>query len=253
MSRFKTIVRSTQKLISDHSPVILTGVAVAGVASTAIFAAKGGARSNEELKKAAEESDHDLLPKEKVEIAWKFYIPAATMGGATIACIIGANTISTKRNAALMSVYSLTETAFKEYQDKVAETIGRNKEENVRADIVKDHIAAEPVENKQVIVTNTGEHLCYETLTGRYFQSSIEQIRRAQNDINAKIINEMYASQNDFHNLIGLPSTSYGEEVGWRAENLLDIKFSSVLTEDDKPCLAVEYRVQPIRDYFKLW
>ena len=79
-----------------------------------------------------------LKKKEIVKLTWECYIPTAAVGLSTIACIIGAHNIHLRRNAALASLYSLTESAFKEYQSKVVETIGKNKELKVRDDVVSD-------------------------------------------------------------------------------------------------------------------
>ena len=62
----------------------------------------------------------------------------------------------------------------------------------------------------------------------------------------------MYASHNDFYRLIGLPGTTYGEEVGWRTDNMMDLEYSSHLAEDGRPCLCIEYHVAPVRNYYKI-
>jgi hypothetical protein len=55
----------------------------------------------------------------KTQFTWQRYLPAAIMGGLTIACVIDANSNNLRYNAALASVYSLTELALKENQTKV--------------------------------------------------------------------------------------------------------------------------------------
>lgn len=246
------IAKGVKRLVVDNSPLILTYVAVAGVASTSILAVKATPKALQDLINAQQHADHDLTPKETVEVAWKHYIPAVTSGAITIAAIIGSHSISSRRNAALITVYSLTETALKEYQAKVKEQIGENKEQKVRDAVAKDHIMNAPMVNSEVLVTGTGEQLCHDSFTGRYFKSDIEAIRRAQNDINARIINEMYASQNDFYRLIGLPGTTYGEEVGWTTDNMMDLEFSSHLADDGRPCLNIEYHATPVRGFYKI-
>jgi hypothetical protein len=148
-------------------------------------------------------------------------------------------------------VYSLAETALKEYQEKVRQQIGVAKEKEFRDDISKDHLLDTPMATSQVFITGAGETLCYDSYTGRYFKSDMEAIRRAQNDINAQIFREMYASHNDFYKLVGLEKVTYGDEIGWNAENLLDIEFSSHLASDGKPCLCIEYRAEPARKYYR--
>lgn len=251
MAKMSTLVKNAGKLASDNSPAILTAISVAGVVSTTVLAVKATPEAMRDIWDAESEMTDLLTPKDKVKLCWKHYVPALTMGAMTIACIISANTISTKRNAALMSLYTFTEKSLHEYQEKVKETFGENKEQKVRDDIAQDRVNADPVSSKQVIITGNGDVLCYDTLSGRYFENNIESIRQAVNSLNQLILMDGYASQNEFHHLIGLPPTKLGEELGWTLDNLLEIDFSSVLSEDKRPCLSINYNIQPKTNYYK--
>lgn len=253
MIQFKTFAKGARKVILDNSPTILTAISVAGVVTTAVLSAKAAPTAVRYIQEAESEFTDPITVPQKIKLTWKCYIPAASMGAATIACIISANTVSTKRNAAIMSAYSLTETAFKEYREKVTETIGKTKEQSVRDDIMKDRVDNDPVSNREVIITGNGEVLCYDSITGRYFESTVETIRKAQNDLNAQIINDMYASQNEFYRLLGLQGTKLGDELGWNHDNMLELSFTSVISEDGRPCLALDYRVAPVQNYYKIW
>lgn len=238
-------------LLSDNSPNILTAMAVAGLASTTIMAVRATPQAVIDIQHAESEFPEKLTGKEKVQLCWKYYIPASLVGASTVACIVGANSVSNRRNAAIMSVYSLTDTAFKEYKNKVVEQLGENKEQKVRDAVAEDHVKANPVSQNEVYVTGNGDVLCYDDITGRYFNSTMETIRKAQNDINAQCINDMYASLNDFYRAIGVPLSGLGEELGWSVDNMLDVKFSSMIADNDKPCLSINYDRQPIRGYNK--
>ena len=254
---FSKIAKNVGRTLSDNSPVILTSMAVAGTLGSTILAAKGGMQAQKELDVLLEEveegrADEELLTfKGQVKTTWKFYIPAGLMAGATVACVIGANSVSTRRNAAIMSAYSLTDKAFQEYKEKVVEQIGEKKEQVVRDEIAKDRLEANPVSDPSTVVIHGEKTLCYDGVTGRYFESDMQTLRKAVNDINEKCINEVYASQNDFYRLIGLDPIAIGEEIGWRSDHLLDISYSSHLTGDGVPCLSLDYLVGPIRGYYK--
>lgn len=247
MLQLATLAKGAQKLISTNSPSILTAMAVAGVATTAILAGRASFQAADHL---AEHAPSNMDLKEQVRMTWTLYIPAAAMGGATIACIIGANTISTRRQAALMSVYSLTETAFKEYREKATEVLGEKKEQQVRDDIAQDRVDRNPVSSSQVFI-GKGPVLCYEVYTGRYFKSNMDALKKAENTINAMIINDMYASQNDLNQLIGLPMTKIGDELGWNTDRLLELDIQGVVSEDGEPALSVDYRVEPKRGFHR--
>lgn len=239
------------KTISKNSPAILTAMAVTGTVSTAVFATKAtidSVRDYDTLTRL-QANEVRMDKRDIVRRYWVSYVPAVATCGVTIACIVGANTVHTRRSAALMSAYSLTETAFKEYQEKVVETVGVAKEQKVRDSVAQDRVANNPIGQNEVFVTGTGEVHCYESITGRYFKSNMESLRKAMNDVNAQIMNEMYASQNDFFRAIGLAVTGTGETVGWNTDKRLDLQFSSVLDEKGEPCLAVGYANLPFPQY----
>lgn len=248
------IFKKLKTVLSDNSPLILTYLSVAGVVSTTLLAVRATPLAFDKIAKLkwdAESENKAVEPTDVVKTIWKDYTPTLISGAFTIACIIGANAIQSRKNAAIVSVYSLTETALKEYQSKVKEMYGEDKEKKVRAEITKDRMTSDSVENNNVFITGLGEQLCYDSFTGRYFKSDIETIRKAQNDINSKVIRDMYASHNDFYTMIGLAKTGLGEEVGWTVDYQMDIEFTSHLAENGIPCLCLEYRTEPKAGYYK--
>ena len=79
----------------------------------------------------------------------------------------------------------------------MVETIGKKKEQAIRDDIAKDRVTANPV--REVVVTDRGSTLCYDSLSGRYFKSDIETLRKTVNDLNRRMRDEMFISLNDFY------------------------------------------------------
>jgi hypothetical protein len=242
---------ATRKLVVDNAPHILTAVAVVGVATTAVTAVKATPRAIKILELAEKNSIEPLTAQEKVRLTASCYVPSAAIGAMTMACIIGANSVHAKRQAALISAYTLTESAFKEYQAKVTETLGETKEQKVRDDLSQERVDKHPPSEGQVIITGAGDHLCLDSLSGRYFKSSHEKIKRAENELNFKLNNDMYASQNDLYDMLGVPPIEVGEEMGWKSDELLNIRISATVAEDNAPCLVLNYSVKPVRNYYK--
>lgn len=246
--------------LTKNSPTILTGLAVGGLVTTTILAVRATPKAlrilEEEREKRESFCDGRIGPCDKktaVLLTWKCYLPAVIMGGISIGCIIGANSINLRRNAALASIYSISETALREYQAKVVEIIGDKKEKAVRDEIAKDRVAKNPVANNEIILTTYGETLCYDSWSGRYFKSDIEKIRQTCNDANAKLLCGMddYISLNDLYYELGLSSVKMGEETGWSldATGMLEFDYSSVLATDGTPCLVLEFKVSPKYEY----
>jgi hypothetical protein len=253
-----SVAKNTLKVLDNKSPLILTGLAVAGLVSTTILAIRATPQALLEIRKESDARENryrmDDVPVEVitkweiVKLTWQSYIPTAGMLLVTGACMVGAQSVNTKRQAMLISGYTLTETAFREYREKAVEVLGKKPEQKLRDDLAAEKVLANPPSN-QVFITGTGDVLCYDVYSGRYFMSDMETLRSAQNDINQECIKNMYASQNDFYRLVGLPINGFGEEFGWSTDVMLDIQFSAVLTEDKKPAIAIEYRMNPIRGY----
>lgn len=257
------LAKRAERLIVNNSPVILTAIGITGTVVTAYLTGKATFKAADLLR---EETNKNLLPiaradnrpfrpletKEKIELIWKFYVPPVIVGSLTIAAIFGANHVGTRRAAALAAAYSLSERALEEYKAKVLETIGAKREQAVRDGIAQDRVNENPVDSSKVIIAGTGEVLCYETYTDRYFTSDMEALRKAQNDINHQVLHDMYASLTDFYHKIGLPPTKNSDEVGWNSDKMLELQFSGTLTSDNRPCMAVDFVVAPVRHYHRL-
>lgn len=247
------ILKNMQRVISKRSPEILTGIGIAGMVTTTVLAVKATPKALDLIAQAEDEKQDTLKPVEVVKAAWKPYIPAAVTAAFSISCLVGASSVGIRRNAALATAYKLSETALSEYKDKVAETIGERKERAIREKIREDRIENNPVSNNQVIVASKGNTLCYDAISGRYFKSDIDRIKRAENELNKRMLSEMYISLNEFFDELGLDHISLGDELGWCLDDgLIEIDFSSHIADDGTPCLVVDYRVAPKYDYSKL-
>lgn len=247
---FAKTLNNAKRSIAKHSPEILTGVGIAGVVGTVVFAVRGTTKAVKLLDAKKEELKTDKLTvKETVKTAWKCYIPTATTGAASIACLVGANSVHSKRNAALAAAYKFSETALMEYRDKVIETVGEKKEKNIRESVIDDRMNNNPVSKNSVIVTGKGTSLCYDTMNDRYFESSYDQIKKAENIINRQLISSDYISLNDAYDELGLNHIPNGDRLGWNIYKLgkegLEIDITTHMSDDDRPCLAIDFSVPP--------
>lgn len=146
----------------------------------------------------------------------------------------------------MAGLYSLTETAFKEYQAKVTETLGSNKEHKIHDEIARDRVRANPVGVNEIIITGQGEMTCYDALTGRYFKADVEKIRQIVNEFNRNLMNDGFISLNEFYYELGLSDVKLGDLLGWDIDKgLIEAEFSSCLTEDNKPCLVMDFNIYP--------
>ena len=247
------IAKSMWTVTKKHSPEILTGVGIAGMITTTVMAVRATPKALILIEnKKREKQVDELKPIDVVKSAWKPYIPAVVTGTTSIMCLVGASSVNVRRNAALATAYAISESSFREYREKVIETIGEKKEQVVRDEVAKDKIQSHPVTNREVIITERGNTLCYDAISGRYFKSDIDKLRKAENELNRRMIGEMYVSLNEFYSEIGLSSTSIGDDLGWNINNgYIELSFSSQLAENGEPCLVIDYYIAPKYDFSK--
>ena len=255
---FTKIFNNIKDAVGKHSPEILTGIGIAGMLTTTVLAVKATPKALELIKEDSRDN-HDGDPYaytkvEAVKSAWKCYIPATISGAVSIACIVGATSVNARRNAALATAYKIAETSLHEYRDKVVETIGEKKEKVIRDNIQQDRVDKNPVSRNEVIITGKGKTLCYDTISGRYFDSDIEDIKKAVNELNHRMLLENYISLSEFYDEIGLSHTKNSDDLGWNLneEGLIELSFSPVMSEDDRPAIAIDYYVAPRYDFSKL-
>lgn len=262
--QLKAIFTDLGKVARKHSPEILTGIGIAGMLSTTVLAVRATPKALMLIEEKKREKkfavikdggDPDLTKLEIVKTAWKPYIPAAVTGAASVACLVGASSVNARRNAALAAAYALSESTLADYKEKVVETIGEKKAQEVKDAIAKDKVENDPVSRKEIAITDKGETLCYDALSGRYFKSDIEYIRRAVNNLNERLLFDTHVSLNEYYDEIGLEEIfPMGENLGWTVDpdsankGLIELDFSSQLAEGT-PCLVVGFSNAPRYDY----
>ena len=248
----KRTIKSAGRVLTKYSPGILTGIGITGMIGATFMAVKATPKALYLIEAKKEESEvEELTPVETIKTCWKCYIPATLTTVLSAACLIGASTVSAKRNAALATAYSISEAALREYQEKVVEVIGEKKEKVVRDAVAKDQIERDPVTKSEVVIIDSNSNtLCYEPLSGRYFKSTIDKIKKAEIKLDRQMIQEMYVSLNDFYWEIGLDGTDLGDKMGWNlSKGYMDLSFSSQLADDGTPCAVIVYGIPPVYDY----
>lgn len=257
------ILTAARLFVSRNSTTILTAVAAAGVVTTGILAAKASpvARSLvvDEVNRRWVDGGGPQPPSfydnvsllDQAKLTWKVWAPPVLSGALTITALIFANRISVKRQLVLASAYSMSEATLKEYQDKVIEEIGPKKEAKIHEEIAQDRLDKAPLSQATVIKTGKGDTICYDSMTGRYFTSDLEFLRKAQNNLNQRLINGTWLSLNELYTEIGLEEVKMGDDLGWIPDNLLELKFTAKLADDGTPCLVMDYYVDPKIDYYR--
>lgn len=243
----KEKLKEAETFVSDNSPAILTGLSIAGVLGTAAAFGFAGAKASRVIIQEEESVGRELEPMEKVKTCWSIFVLPSMMAMFSVACLMGAASKSFKINTALAGAYSLAQGTLSDYREQVEKIVGKNKAEKIEEEVVQERINKNKPEKVGVIDTGTGETLCFDWMSGRYFLCDIERVRKAMNEVNQEVLNNDFAPLNLFYYKIGLEATKLGDELGWYSDtgHLAELKLTSRLTEDDIPCLVIDFTESP--------
>lgn len=249
------MAKSVNRSLRKRSPEILIAVGILGMIGSTVMAVKATPKAIEVIENNTklDENGNKQEPTniEKVKLCWKLYLPTAISAGVSIACIVGSNSVNAKRNAALATAYTLSETALRDYTEKVVETIGEKKEQEIKDAVAKDRFEKNIEKSRDVIIAGPGKMKCYDIFFDRYFESDVNSIKRAVAELNRRMNYENYISANDYFDELGIKECPMGSLLGWNLDRgLIDVRFTSVLDENEVPCLAISHNVEPKPEYY---
>lgn len=236
-------VRNLKLWLNRASPTILSAIGAIGVLTTAATAITATPKALELIRHDSREN-HDGDPYaytnlEAFKSAWKCYIPTVTLAVSTIACILGANALNKRQQAALTSAYMLLNNTYKDLVKKDAS-------KTIQKAVVKDKVIENDVhsENEQC--------LFYEFNYGDFFECGLGEILSAEYRLNQLFVKSGYVTLNDFYELLGLPKTKEGEILGWSRDDghpLVDFEHELVELEDGMECYFIYLPEYPTPNY----
>ena len=168
--------------------------------------------------------------------------------------MIASNRFSAKKITALATAYKLSENVFSEYKKEVVNSIGKEAESKIN-NKAKENIKNKAV-TKEIVYTNKGDTLFYDTLSGRYFKSDTKSVEEAFNLLNHQLLRENYVSINEWYYILGLDSIEpLGEMLKWNVEiDLVEFGLEGDMTNNGEPCISINYKTLPqTYDYNPMW
>lgn len=205
-----------------------------------------------------------------VQTGWKFvklYGPAVALGVASIGCMIGSNQILRKRNVALAAALTAVDTSFKEYRGRLIDRFGKDLDRELRFGIKAKEIEEKIIDEngKETTVTKTVEvvdpntaHSLYSVVfcegnAGWTKNAELNKVFliQQQNYANDKLRLRGYLTLNEVYEMVGAPTTAYGQIAGWVytedssiGDNFVDFGIFDVANE--KACDFVNGRERSI-------
>lgn len=245
------------QFLKDNSSAVMTAGGVVGTIATAVVSFRAGMKTERKIHDhqftVTVEEEHELSLGDKAKLVAPQFIPPVLLGGVTVGSIIMSHRMSAAKAAALAAAYGVSQKQLDEYKAKVAEKLGVQKKEKLDSELAQERVQNNPPPGQIIIVGD--EVLCYDMPTDRYFKSTMERIRRAENAANHQINHHGYCDASFFYDEMGLKPTTWSDNVGWSKPFNLDI--STVMASDKEgnetgtPCITINFSELPYSDFVK--
>lgn len=246
-----SLLNKSQVFLKRNSATILTCVGAAGVIATSVTAVRATPKALLLLEKAKEEKGEDLTKLETVKIAGPLYLPSIVLGTTTLACIFGANVLSKRGQASLMSAYALVDSTYKDYKNKVDEIYGSEAGAQVRAGIAKDKYEEQQIEPQ-------GDNLLYyDFYSGRYFEATPAFVKNAEYELNRSLMLDDCVYLNEWYSLLNMKSVEHGLDFGWTTcanydmywQTWIDFHHEKTIMDDGLECIIITFAQEPYPEF----
>lgn len=238
---FKTIWEACKK----HSPELLTGFGIAGMLTTTVIAVRATPKAMKKIEEKKEELGKEKLSvKETVVATWKCYIPAVVTAAASTAALVGSTTISLNRNTVLATGLAISEAARKEFEEKTKEVIGEKKVDQIKEEVAKDKVKyADCPDTKSLSTVGfASSYLCKDNVTNQFFMSDHETVRKIFNDLNSRLMREMYLTVNEYTDAFNIDHVPWGNDMQWDVNKRpFDPIITYGSTKDGVPCMIIDF------------
>ncbi len=241
--------------LKKHSPEILMGLGIAGSVTSTVLACKATTKVGEimEEKDKVINNIHTCLEDPNIEYTEedskkdltiiytqtgmklvKLYAPAAALGALSISAIIGGHTILKKRNAAIAAAYAVVDRSFKDYRKRVVDRFGSEVDKELKYNIQKKTITETIIDEngeqktveREINTIDENDPLYGISEFAKFFDCGSDQhrkdpeynlmfLRRQQDYANERLKAKGHLFLNEVYDLLGIPRTKTGQQVGW--------------------------------------
>jgi hypothetical protein len=244
------MLSKSKAFLDKNASTILTCVAGVGVVVTTVMAVKATPRALANVEQVKQEKGEDVTKFDIVKAVAPVYAPTVLMGVSTIACIFGANVLNKRKQAGLVAAYTMLDASYKDYKNKVKEMVGEDGHIEIRNEIAKDKY------KETDISTSDDKQLFYDEFLGEYFESTIEQVQKAQYLLNREIQTRGYFSAAEFYDLLGIDYDD-GGALGWSEggnfarywQSWVDFGHTKTTLDDNLECTIITCWSEPYMEF----
>lgn len=204
-----------ERLLKRKASSILALIGAGGVVATGVAAARGTPKALILIEQAKQEKGEELTKLEIVVNAAPAYVPAIAFGTSSIICILGAEILNKKKQAALVSAYNVLANYHKNYREALINLKGESIEEEIHVEMARANY------NFRQIDMDTPDAKCvwFDEMSGESFTRYEREIMNAEYHFNRNFTMRGYAYLNEWYSFIGLPPTDDGDLLGWSMED----------------------------------
>ena len=240
--------------VQKHSPIILFSAGVVGAVTSTVLACKATLSldtlltdaqnkaymlenlepSEEYSEKTLEKAKTGLKIQTAVRIG-KLYAPAIGVGVLSIGALTGSHYIMSQRQAGLLAAYAGLDRVYKEYQARVAEELGDERELQLRHGSIVEKVKGEDGKTVKVHRKDPNGYSQYAKLFSRDTSSewlpnpeyNVLTLKAKQSHLNDRLRVRGHLFLNDVYEALGLEHTKEGQLVGWvygvTGDNFVDL------------------------------
>jgi len=260
------LVKVGKNFIMTYRPELLLGAAVTTSIGGAVLAAKGGYEArgiiDEAKEKNAKQALIDGAPlqelgvKEKIQLTWLCYMPAALTTTTAVGSIAGLHLVHIKdkkamATAALAAIDEVKNSA-KAFEQELTEVLAPEEKEDIQGRLMEKN--ADPETGIARMQNTDGEieefYLVRDSKTGRDIWSNQHRIEDAVIEVNNVINGSDSVELNHFYRHAGFGLVPDGYELGWSGA-LLSLEWDTTVRDDGRPVRQFTFRPKPEKGFDK--
>lgn len=243
------------KFIQKHLSKILLILGIGTGAGAVGLGIYETVKACDHIKQVKEDLGVEELPAKTIaKEVWKFYIWPTTLGFASVCLTIASYNVESRKSAAALAAWSVSEQSIKDLKSKLAEELGEEKAKEIEQKVDEDK-ANKAYEQLDPALRTEETLRIWDSYRGTFYTGlTIEDIRAAFNSLNDTMIrkHEEEVSMSDFLDEINQQAGLRDDMDVWCAmDGPITPQFDAKLTSDGKPYIVLCY-TEPCHTGYKL-
>ena len=233
-------------ILSRNKPGIMMGLGIGSMITSIISGIEFSPMARDALREKEDEIGELSLVDKAITVC-PYFIPTVTFACAGIACVLGANNINLKNQAAAMTACAISETTNQIYREKVRDIVGDRKEKTIHEAAAAETYRRDYNDGKVMVISgNSTGFSMYDSLTKQRFKSNIERVHSTINNLNRRMLTSD-VTIDDYCLAMGEYPMELGKNLGWNIDRgFIELEpFTAIVNEDGEPMIVITHRIAP--------